>query len=127
MLEMFSMKTDETTLAEFIHDFRLEVPGVGVCFDANVEFTTTTLSRQFTCEVHIITMALTKQSVIYLLDKELAELGIPDAFSFDPEAFSYERNKSLQVSDYDLLRGKFSLKITPVQVPRTTTEVTSPL
>lgn len=116
------MKTDETTLAEFIHDFRLEVPGVGVCFTADVDFTTATLSRQFTCEVHIITMAVKKQSVIYLLDKELADLGIPDAFSFDPDAFSYEKNKSLLVSDYDLLRGKFSLTITPAQFSKTTSE-----
>lgn len=109
------MKTTETILAHFIHDFELEVPGVGVCFQAIIEFTTASISKNFNSEVHIITMTHKKESLVYLLDKDLTGFGIPDTFTFDAASFFYEKDHSLTIIDYDLLRGKYTLKIIPAR------------
>ena len=111
------MKTSDTVLAEFIKDFNLEVPEVGVCFNADIEFTTLSIFKKFNCEVHIITMAQKQMSVVYLLHQQLAEHGIPDVFPFDTDNFSYIKMRSLVINNYDLLRGKYSLSISPINLP----------
>lgn len=108
------MKSTETVLADFIRDYKLELPGEAVCFDAEIEFKTATVLKNLVCPVHIVTMESKKQSIIYLLNDELAEFGLPDTFPFDPEAFRYQPEKGLTVTDYDLLRGKFTLSIVPL-------------
>lgn len=109
------MKTNESVLAEFINDFNLEIPAVGVCFNADIEFATATVFKKFNCEVHIITMQQKQMSVVYLMNDQLAESGIPDVFPFEPDNFSYNKNKTLVITDYDLLRGKFMLSIAPLK------------
>ncbi len=111
------MKTSDTVLAEFIKDFKLEVPDIGVCFNADIEFTTISIFKKFNCEVHIITMTQKQLSVVYLLHQPLAEHGIPDVFPFDADHFSYNKMRSLVINDYDLLRGKYSLCISPINLP----------
>lgn len=56
-------------------------------------------------------------SVVYLLHQPLAEHGIPDVFPFDADHFSYNKMRSLVINDYDLLRGKYSLCISPINLP----------
>lgn len=111
------MKSTETVLTDFIRDYKLELPGKAVCFDAEIQFKTATILKNFVCPVHIVTMELKKQSVIYLLNDQLADFGLPDTFAFDPESFHYHPNKGLSVTDYDLLRGKFTLLIVPIASP----------
>ena len=111
------MKTSDTVLAEFIKDFNLEIPEVGVCFKADIEFTTLSIFKKFNCEVHIITMAQKQLSVVYLLHQQLTDHGIPDVFPFDADNFSYNKMKCLVINSYDLLRGKYSLSISPINLP----------
>ncbi|MBS1743526.1 MAG: hypothetical protein JST81_10870 [Bacteroidetes bacterium] len=108
------MKATEAVLVDFIKDFKLELPGVGVCFNADIEFTGVSGVKMFNSEVHIITMALQNRSFIYILCSQLAESGIPDIFPFDAENFMYIKRKKLQINDYDLLRGKFCINIVPI-------------
>lgn len=111
------MKTNESILVDFIKELNLEVPGVGVCFNADIEFVTATIFKKFNCEVHIITMQQKQLSVLYLIYPLLAENGIPDTFAFDADIFSYQ-NRKLIITDYDLLRGKFTLSISPIKEVR---------
>ena len=109
------MIISETILGDFISDFKLDIPGKGVCFKADIEFKTPSLFKKFNCEVQIINMTQKEVIILYLLNPQLAEFGIPDTFSFDPDNFFYTKNMSLTIADHDLLRGKYILEICPLK------------
>lgn len=109
------MKLNQTILTEFIKDFKLDSTGKAIFFDADIQLKTATISKRFNCEVHIISMVEKNMVILYLLYPELGEQGLPDTFPFDPNSFSYAKNKSLTIEDYDLLRGKYSLEIMPLK------------
>ena len=110
------MKTSETILVEFIKDFNLELTGVGICFNADIEFITASVFKKFNCEVHIVTVSEKQLTIVYLLHLQLAENGIPDIFPFNADNFSYNKMKDLIIADYDLLRGKYTLTISPLKI-----------
>ncbi|MEO8771457.1 MAG: hypothetical protein ABI402_15280 [Ferruginibacter sp.] len=119
------MKTGERILVEFIKDFNLEMPDVGICFTADIEFITASLFKKFNCEVHIVTVTEKQLTFIYLLHLQLAENGIPDIFPFHADNFCYNKMKDLSISDYDLLRGKYTITISPLKTALNKSEIKS--
>lgn len=118
------MKATESTLVDFITDHNLELPGIGICFKATIQFITQFFFKEFICEVHIITMLQNKQSIVYLIHDELSDTGIPDVFPFHPDHFQYDKAKGLVIHDYDLLRGKYNLIIMPLPLVK---QIQSPI
>ena len=110
------MKTTESILVEFIKDFNLELNGAGICFNADIEFITASVFKKFNCEVQIVTVTEKQITVVYLLHRQLADDGIPDIFPFQAENFFYNKMKDLIITDYDLLRGKYTLTISPLKI-----------
>jgi len=109
------MKATQDQLVRFISDFNLEMTGEGVvCFDASIEFRSSTIYRKLDSEVHIITLDLTGLSVLYLLHPDIPRLHIPDTLAFDPEQFTYFRNSNLVMASHNALFGKYLITITPL-------------
>jgi hypothetical protein len=107
------MKEISKAFIDFILDFGLDENDDIICFDAVIYFTSNNKSIQLSTEVQITTIGYRNLTVLYLLNPEVAMVGIPDIYHDGNEEFRYFKNLALFIKGKSLIHGKYTLSIHP--------------
>ena len=107
------MKTTLKTLVGFIDDFKLTNPEGAVCFDGTIYFSSSSISTKFITEIHILAISVSNISVLYFLNPQIAEYGIPNMFRDDEQSFTYLDKEALIIKGQTHIYGNYVIAIHP--------------
>lgn len=107
------MKTTSTILFDFIHDFKLEISEVGVCFDAVINFNLQMQNFNLQSEVHMQSFVSTRIDTVYLLNTEVEKYNMPTFFNVVNNQFFYLKERGLLIAGTMPLFGAYTISIFP--------------
>lgn len=107
------MKTTSTVLFDFIYDYKLDVSGIGVCFNAVIDFNLPAQNFNLMSEVHIESFLSNRVDSIYLLNPVIEKYKMPTFFNDANHQFFYLKQRGLMIMGQMPLFGGYTISIVP--------------
>jgi hypothetical protein len=119
MINLITMINNLTTsgIKQFAAHFNLGHSDGSIIFNATVQFKYENQSKEFNSEVHIVSVDPKHLDAIYLLNKDINQVQLPDMFKSNSDSISYIDGQCLFIFGNNANIGDFEVYIYPSTSP----------